>query len=182
MSSGDLAPTETPGFTPESVQEIVSVLAEIGTESGRDYATLFERVVGGQDLLEAMDLPPQTVDVLYAQAFARFDAQRIPEAMQLFQALTLLAPKVKDHWLGLGICLRMVDQFEAARLTFDIAFKLAPSCPAVVFHRLELSCQQQDWPAASADLARFEALPESAERQRLATELQRYASLIRSRR
>ena len=137
MSSGNPAPSETPGFSPESIQEIVSVLSEVGTESGRDYAALFERVVGGQNLLEAMDLPPQTVDVLYAQAFARFDAQRIPEAMQLFQALTLLAPKVKDHWLGLAICLRMADQFEAARLPLDVAFSLAPDCPAVVFHRLE---------------------------------------------
>jgi len=170
------------GLTPEATQDILAVLTEVGDEAGRDYASIFAQVAAGQTLLQALDLPPQTVDVLYAQAFARFNARRVPEAMHLFQSLTLLAPNVKDHWLGLGICLRMVDQYDAARTALDVAHTLAPECPAVVFHRTELACQQQDWVRAAADVARFEALPETPQRQRLRPEFDRYATLVRNRR
>jgi tetratricopeptide (TPR) repeat protein len=170
------------GLTPEATQEIVAVLTEVGDEVGRDYASVFARVAAGQSLLEALELPPQTVDILYAQAFARFNARRVPEAMHLFQSLTLLAPNVKDHWLGLGICLRMVDQYDAARTALDVAHTLAPDCPAVLFHRTELACQQHDWARAAADVARFQALPETPLRQRLLPEFDRYAALVRSRR
>lgn len=175
----DAAPTLA--LSADTTREILAALAEISDEGGRDYADLFRKVAEGQTLLEALDLPPATVDILYAQAFARFEARRLTEALHLFQTLTLLAPKVKDHWLGLGICLRVVEQDQAAQIAFDTAASLAPRCPAVLFHRIELACHQQDWAGASRLIARFEGLEDSVERQRMAPEVQRLATLVRSR-
>lgn len=181
MSGSRLATPAPPKSSRDSVDAIFAELVDIGDEAERGYAAVFERVSAGSSLLEALDLPPQTVDVLYAQAFARFEAHRIAEAIHLFHALTLLAPKVKDHWLGLGISMRTADQFDAARVALDIAFTLAPDCPAVLLQRTELGCLQQDWSSVYAEIDRFEALSESALKDRLAPEFHRYAELVRSR-
>lgn len=173
--------SDTFALTPDTTREVLAALTEISDEGGRDYADLFQKVAEGQTLLEALGLPPATVDILYAQAFSRFEARRLTEALHLFQTLTLLAPKVKDHWLGLGICLRVVEEDQAAQIVFETAAALAPGCPAVLFHRIELACHQQDWNAAQRLITQFEGLEDSSERQRMAPEVQRLATLVRSR-
>lgn len=171
--------------TPPLLAQVGAALAELSQGDTLDLESLFRRVMGGEPLVRALGLPPQVVDLLYAQAFAAHESGRVLAALQMFQALTLLAPGVKDHWLGLAICLRGQDQPGAAALALDTALSLDPADPATRFHRLDLACHRGDWAAARAELAAFDALPprpgQSAALAALTAEVQRLRSLIQRR-
>lgn len=166
------------GLGPDGLRAFREVLEDVSDACDRDLLALFDKVAAGDDLLGALGLPDGTVDMLYAQAYARFNAGRLPEALQLFGALVLLAPKVRDHWLGAGICLRMAGNHEAAGMAFDTALALAPDCPAVAFHRLELACHRTRWHEARVEIERFGKSAQGSLQDRLAPEVQRYAALV----
>ena len=155
-----------------------ATLAELAPDGEPALALVFERVARGASLTEALDLPAEVVDLLYAQAFAAFDAGRVLAALNQFQALCLLAPRSTDHWLGLGICLRRVDQTAAAMLAFDTALALDPTAAAVRFYRLDLAAHLQDWPLAAAELAAFDGLPDAPAKRTLLPEVQRLRALV----
>ena len=160
------------------LEQVGAALAELSRGDGIDLRQVFGRVAAGESLTRALGLPDQVVDLLYAQAFTAHEAGRTLAALQMFQALTVLAPRVKDHWLGLAICLRGKDQAEMAQLALDTALTLAPDDPATRFHRLDLACHRGDWVAARRELAAFDALPDSVTRRTLQAEVQRLRSLI----
>ena len=170
MSAGS-APGAGPGG-PAMLAQVGAALAELSQGEGLDLQALFRRVMAGEPLGRALGLPAQVVDLLYAQAFAAHEAGRGLAALQMFQALTLLAPTVKDHWLGLAICLRGQDQPGAAALALDT------SDPATRFHRIDLACHRGDWAAARAELQGYDAQPARPGASAVVAEVQRLRGLI----
>lgn len=168
-----------PGALLEQEAEAVrAALAELAPEDVPALAVVFDRMQEGTSLLEALELPLEIVDLLYAQAFAAFDADRVVAALAQFQALCLLAPRNTDHWLGLGICLRRIDQAQAALLAFDTALALDPTSAAAHFYRLDLAANLQDWARARTELAAFDALPDTPAKRNLVAETQRLRTLV----
>lgn len=161
-----------------ALADVGAALAELSNGEGLELQAIFGRVAEGESLRSALGLPPQVIDLLYAQAFAAHEAGKLLSAVQMFQALTLLAPRVKDHWLGLAISLRGLDQADVAALALDTALAMAPDDAVVRFHRLDLACHRGDWDGARAELAAFDALPDAARRPVLAAEVQRLRSLV----
>lgn len=161
-----------------TLARVGAALAELSQGEGLDLQALFRRVMAGESLGRALGLPPQVVDLLYAQAFAAHEAGRGLAALQMFQALTVLAPGVKDHWLGLAICLRGQDQPGAAALALDTALSLDPSDPATRFHRIDLACHRGDWATARAELMAYDAQPARPGASAVAAEVQRLRGLI----
>jgi len=165
---------------PEGVDPaaLTAALSELSADAGIDLGAVHAAMARGQTLVQALGLPPQVVDLLYAQAFAAHDAGRILAALQMFQALTMLAPRVRDHWLGLAVCLRRLDQGQAAGLALDTALALDPDSPATRLHRLDLACHRGDWSAARAELAALDRLPDTPARRVLGPEVQRLRTLV----
>jgi tetratricopeptide (TPR) repeat protein len=170
------------GLNQAELDACEAVLKELMSDIDLDVAEVFGGLRKGKSMVAALGLPEQTVDLMYAQAVARFGAGDVVAAMGLFQALSFLAPSVRDHWLGFGICGRSLEQLEIARIAFETAVALAPQTAAPRFHLCELLCQKADW-AAAADQARaFEAAVTSPEKVNLAGEMKRLTALIELRR
>lgn len=170
------------GLDPGEAEAFGDMLAALGGAAGRDLSQILARLDSGKGLRAALDLPPETVDLLYAQAFAQFNAGQYAQAEALFRGLCLLAPQVVDHWLGLGICQRMAGQFDSARLAFDIALDLDGDAAVIRFHRCELACREKRWPDAVQEARAFHLAPLSARKQALEAEMQRLDALIVERR
>ncbi|WP_163850640.1 tetratricopeptide repeat protein [Pseudooceanicola aestuarii] len=165
-------------YSDETLTAMRAALARLEAEGGRDYLALLDGMLDSGSLRAALGLPEESVDALYAQAFARFNAGDARGARQVFQALCLLAPERVDHWLGFGICLVMDGEETGAALAFDAAVDLAPDAPAPRYHRAELLCRARRWAEARRDVAAFAALEDSPARTRLAAEVQRLAALV----
>ena len=155
-----------------------TVLGKLADELGFDAAGAFALARQGVPMIQALGLPTQTGDALYAQAFAQFNRGQTLNSLALFQALTFLEPNVRDYWLGLGICCRVTGQFEIANVGFMTAASLAPETPAPYFHLCELRCLSKDWVAAAEALARYDILPESAEKSHIEPEMRRLRTLV----
>lgn len=169
-SAGDLSAAEQ--------EALRATLAELGGRIGHDLEAVFNGLMAGLPMDQAMGLPGQTVDLLYAQAISRFNSGDITQAAKMFLALTVLAPRVRDHWLGLGICQRMAGNAAQARSAVEAAQALEPDSPAVLFHLCELCCLEKDWRAAKDHLARFAQAADTAEKRRLLHDMTRLSALI----
>jgi tetratricopeptide (TPR) repeat protein len=170
------------GLNPAELDACEAVLKQLMSDVNLDIAGVFGGLRRGKSLVEALGLPDQTVDLLYAQAIARFGAGDLAAALSLFQALSFLAPRERDHWLGLGICGRALEQMEIARIAFETAVALAPDSAAPRFHLCELLCQKADWPAAAEHAQAFDAAVMSPEKSNLYNEMKRLTALIELRR
>jgi predicted Zn-dependent protease len=157
------------------------MVSGLGGTAGRDLSQIMDRLGSGQGLRAALDLPPETVDILYAQAFGRFNAGQLGEAEALFRGLCLLAPETVDHWLGFGICQRMAERFEAARMAFDIALDLPGDAAVVRFHRAELACREGQWREAATEAQAYHAAPDTQRKQALGAEMMRIDALLAER-
>ena len=181
MTATLLARKMMEGLSDTARDEMRAAMADLSLGGRGDLVKIFDALLSGQSIASALGLPAGTVDLLYAQAHARFNSGHVTDALGMFQSLTVLAPDVKDHWLGLGICLRLTDAFSGARLAFATALELAPTCPAVHFHLAELSFSEGKMDEAKALLQRFEKLPEDGLKTRLSGVAQRLAALVAAR-
>lgn len=132
------------------------VFATVASEMGFDGPRVASMLTSGKPLAEALGLPKGTNELIYARAHASFIAGRYSEAERLFRALTMLAGRNFDYWLGYGICLRKREQFDLARDVFAIAAALRPESAAPYFHMLEACFCQGDFPAVHKALRAYE--------------------------
>lgn len=183
MSRGTLAESSVlAGLNPAELDACEAVLKGLTQDVDLDVAAVFAALRRGRSLIEALQIPEETVDILYAQAVARFGAGDHAAAQSLFQALSFLAPQVRDHWLGLGICARALDQIDLARVAFQTAMALAPRSAAPRFHLCEALCQQGRWREAAEQATAFAEAAMAPEKANLATEMKRLSALIELRR
>jgi tetratricopeptide (TPR) repeat protein len=178
MSASLLARRMVDGLSDTARAEMDATLADLSAGGRSDLVAVFRSLLDGQDMSVALGLPAGTADLLYAQAHARFNAGNVTDALALFQALAALSPKVKDHWLGLGICLRMTGVFAGARLAFAAALDLQPDCAAVTYHLAELALADGRREEAVVLVRRFFALPDGGLKTRLSAEAQRLAAVL----
>jgi tetratricopeptide (TPR) repeat protein len=177
---GSVATADGPlaGLNPAELDACEAVLKVLLRDMDLDAAGIFSALRQGKSLVEALDLPEQTIDLLYAQAFARFGAGDYSAALTLFQALSFLAPSVRDHWLGLGISARASDQLSLARVAFETAVAIAPQSAAPRFHLCEVLCQQGEWARARTQTEAFAQANMAPEKASLGGEMKRLSTLI----
>ncbi len=123
---------------------------------GLDGARVFARLDAGQTLREALDLPPGTVDLLYARAHQWFSVGRTDKALALFRTLCALAPDA-DHWVGYGVCLGLTGAEREAAAAFEAAAQLRPDWAVPHFHLTGLALRVGAVEAAAQAMARFDA-------------------------
>ena len=166
------------GLNPAELDACEAVLKVMMQDVDLDVAGIFGALRRGKTLIEALGLPEQAVDLLYAQAVARFGAGDHAAAMSLFQALSFLAPQVRDHWLGLGISARAQDRLDLAGMAFETAVALSPDTAAPRFHLCEVLCQKGDFVKAAEHARAFEGAVTAPEKASLAADMKRLSALI----
>ena len=165
-------------LTPDK-RVVLDALFDAMTEDiGFNPGTIFDRIDSGQSFHQAMGLPAEAVDVLYAQAFTRFDCGDIESAEHLFRALCLLDGGKVDHWLGHGICLRMNDRLDAAEMAFGVARQLAAGSAVPLFHSLELYVHRGQWEEAKWAIEAIDADENHTLLESMVKEVERYRIAI----
>lgn len=145
----------------EDVAVAGDIFRQVTATFGIDGAPVFERLLSGQSIGEALSVAPAVIDALYARAYAWFSHGRTDRALVLFRALCVLDGSQADYWVGYGVCLRATQRPDSevdgpARQAFDIAARLRPDWAIPHFHALELAVAGQDWDRARTCLSAYE--------------------------
>ncbi|MFM2278981.1 MAG: hypothetical protein RLZZ444_1212 [Pseudomonadota bacterium] len=119
-------------------------------------AGLVKAIDSGTPLATFLGLPPQLLEALYGRAFAFFDAGHVDRAEATFRALCVLDGQRADHWMGLGICARLRDDFDSAMVAFSTASSLRGDWAVPHFHIFEIHMRRSAMQAALALLPRIE--------------------------
>lgn len=146
------------GLSPEDgplLEEVCrAFLKQKGVEAGR----FFEELREGRSLGAALGISPEILELIYARAHRWFSVGKPDRAEPLFRALCIADGRVADYWVGLGVCLRMRGDRDAASLAFSVASSLRPDWPVPVFHACELALAFGDLPAAGSLMSRLNGL------------------------
>ena len=169
------------GLSVEGREELFDILEEVSNSGRGDLVAVFTSVLNGVNLADALNLPRDMVKVMYSQAYAAFNAGNTVDALRLFQALAILDPSQKDHWLGLAVCLRIDGNYSAASLALATALELDKTCPATLFHLAELAFVDGRIEDSAKVLRGFDQLEASELKRRMAPEVHRLAVLIEDR-
>lgn len=152
---------------------------------GLNGTPIFNRLLKGESIGQAMAIPDGVVEQIYTRAHSWFTLGRIDRAEPLFRALCFLRDEDADFWVGYGVCLRMTGQFSRAQQAFVSAANIRPDWAVPYFHALELALHQKQWDEARAALSAYDArasksldskMIHEAERLRAALDLKRAAS------
>lgn len=142
------------GLGPEDIAVLQSLFDALG---GRAFGGLAQALDAGTPPAAALGLSPQLIENLYARAFALFDAGHVDRSEALFRTLCTLDGKRADHWMGLGICARVREDFSSAMVAFSTASSLREDWAVPLFHLLEAHMRRGEFEAAAALLPRVEA-------------------------
>ena len=111
----------------ELSNEELGLLLDILSDDDGETAVALEGLAAGKTIGQAIGLPPRATDLIYAQAYAQFNAGHPRRAQPLFAALCVLDGKIADHWLGLGVCLRHAgDTVQVSRLKAPAPLRRSP--------------------------------------------------------
>lgn len=170
------------GLEPDEARLLADHCAPILAQAGIDPGRFFARLDGGGTVGEALGLPPEAVELIYARAHRWFAVDRPERAEPLFRALCIADGRQADHWAGLGICLRIRAQLAEARLAFAMASYLRPGWSVAHFHAAELELQAGDIEEAAAQLALFERNRDDETPAAMVSEAQRLHAALALRR
>lgn len=131
--------------------------------------SLIDRVIRARSLKAALDLGEDLPEALYTQAFRLANHGQAGRAAELFFILCAIDDTQVDYWLGLGSCLRALQEGVSAMEAFDFAARLAPHSAAPQFHRLVSLVASERWDEASEALATFDRLAADVEDAALIT-------------
>lgn len=162
--AGRATPAVSLGVDDEDVATVGRIFRDITARFGIDGAAVFDRLAAGQNVAQALSMPPAVVEVMYARAHGWFSQGRVDRALTLFRALCLLDERNADYWVGYGVCLRLAPgdgadgerQLDSASKAFEMAALLRPDWAVPYFHALELSLFRQRREQAAACLAAYE--------------------------
>lgn len=190
------APVVTsPGIDGDEMAAVNRIFSDVTAAFGIDGGPVFDRLSSGQDVAQALSVPPAVIGVLYARAHGWMSLGRIDRARTLFRALCLLDGRNADYWVGYGACLRMAQpsadvspqpdgarQYDNAAKAFEIAALLRPDWAVPHFHALELSLYLRRWDRARASLAAYQARLTPDIPPSVAQEAQRLRKVLETRR
>jgi hypothetical protein len=166
------------GLSERQLALLGDLFASAMTSCGIDGRAIFDRLVEGMPLAEALGVPRGVIPVLYARAYHLFNAGQHGRAEAIFRSLCTLDGHVADHWLGFGICLRIRQAFDEASLAFALAARLKDRWAVPHFHLAELAMQRKAWPAARDELDLFEACLDHTTPAAMILEAERFRSAL----
>jgi len=151
-------------------------------QAGIDGEQFLRRLQAGESMGAALGLPPGITELLYSRACRWFGIGRADRAEPLFRALCIADGQVGDYWVGLGICLRIREDLDGARLAFATAARMRPGWAVPAFHACELAIRSGDLGAAAEEIARFHAAADDTIPERMRSEIERMRKALDMRR
>jgi hypothetical protein len=169
------------GLSERQLALLGDLFAVAMSRCGIDGRAIFDRLVDGLPLAEALGVPRSVVPVLYARAYHLFNAGQHGRAEAIFRSLCALDGKAVDHWLGFGICLRRREAFDEAAFAFGIAARLEDRWAVPHFHLLELAMRLEAWAAAGDELAMFDSFLDRTTPAPMIAEAERFRAALKLR-
>lgn len=142
-------------LTEEDGRFLVAALDEALRAQGVDGSRFLEAFSRGVPLAEALGIPSSALEVIYARAHQWFSIGRVDRAEPLFRALCAGDGSQADHWVGHGVCLRVLGDPHGAAIALQTAHRLRPDWAIPCFHLAELAALAGDRPGALAWLRSF---------------------------
>jgi type III secretion system low calcium response chaperone LcrH/SycD len=100
---------------------------------------------------QAVNLSEQSIESIYAKAYAFYNQGKYKEANFVFQALMLLDPTQPKHVLGCAACLHRMEFYDKAAELYLLCSSLDPENPLPHFHASDCYIKLKN-----PDLAAFE--------------------------
>lgn len=146
---------------PEDIGALAGALDALLAEAGLDSRSLLEKLQQGSCLGQALGLPAETGELLYAKAYGWLAVDRPDRAEPLFRALCMFDGRVADYWVGLGVCCRLRSALPEAEIAFLSAEAARADWPVPAFHLAEIALLRNDRAAARGHLERFDTAEEA---------------------
>jgi tetratricopeptide (TPR) repeat protein len=169
------------GVSPADLPVVEEAFVAVMSSGGVDGRAIFQRLQEGKTLAAALSIPPGAVPLLYSRAHSWFLVGRFDKAEALFRGLCIIADDVADHWVGLGICLKMQNRFEEAEKVLAKGAERRPTWPVPYFHLAEIYMRRGNWRQARAALAAFDARREGDAPECMRAECERYHAALAAR-
>lgn len=164
--------------------ELENAFSDVLAPLGFEGKTVFNHLIKGQSLAQALELPKGTADLLYARAHQWASTGHFDKATLIFRALCILEGTVPDYWVGYAICLLKQNDKAQAEQALLTAAQIKPSWALPYYYLLDLYLHHQKLERAEAALAAFDArlgpdipaeIRAQAERFRLAISIRQQA-------
>lgn len=170
---GDAAVARMFDLDPQDADLLEVYCQEMLGEVGVDGRAFFDGLREGKTIGEALGLPREALELIYARAHRWFSIGRPDRAEPLFRALCASETGVADYWVGLGVCLRLREELNGAALCFATAARVRPNWAVPAFHAIELALHQGDVEAAAREIALFDRLANASIPARMVEEVEK---------
>lgn len=162
----------------EETSRLVRALDEALREQGVDASRFLDAFARGVPLARALGIPASALEVIYARAHQWFSIGRVDRAEPLFRALCAGDGTVADHWVGHGVCLRVLGDPQGAGLALQTAHRLRPEWAIPCFHLAELAALRGERGEALGWLRSFEANVDETTPTSMAKDARRLAGAL----
>ena len=132
---------------------ITQLLDDLGIENPEKYLKdfAFGKLLESNTLQQAFDISIEQMDLYYRDAYTFYEQEQFKLAVDSFQALCILDPFFKKHWMGLGGAAQMMQNYEKALRAYGMASLLDDDDPYPHFYAYQcLSATQQNEDAQKA--------------------------------
>lgn len=144
------------------------------TQFEQNIVDLARRASRGEVLVkEELDITDDQMEAMYSVAYNLFQNKKYEDAARCFSMLSMLNPLEYKYMFGIGSCLQMNENYEAATLYYTIASGLDESQPAPFLHTAECMLATNEKEAArdsleitlmrAADVPQFAPIKQRAE-------------------
>jgi len=123
---------------PEQKQELVDHIAK--------------EVAGGKNIQEALDVPQELLDNVYALAYEKYQKGEYEKASNFFRYLVIFNEKRYEYLLGLAASLHKQGEFDEASRIYLLAAIHRPDDPVPSFHGADCYLKLGDIESARAAL------------------------------
>ena len=136
---------------------------------GKEYSSHKDYKKAYPYLLRAIDINPRSFTAFYSLAYAFFQLNEIPAALQASKAVTVLAPNYVDAQLLYGILLRVNGNYKDSEITLLKAKSLTKKPKAEIHWQLALLYNKlkRNQEAANELEAYLKILPDSPDKKKI---------------
>lgn len=126
-------------------------------KSAEQQTENFEKALGeltnqmfklGMTPKEAMNMNPNTLESMYAQAYRLYNSGKYVEAIHLFRLLILLNTMESKYILGLAACFHMLKEYQNAIEAYTMCGVIDPQSPLPSYHSSDCFMQMKDYVSA----------------------------------
>lgn len=103
---------------------------------------------GGMTPKDAMQINPNALENVYAQAYRLYNTGKYIEAVHLFRILILFNAMDPKYLLGLAACFHMLKEYKNAIQSYTMCAMMDATTPIPFYHQSDCFIQMKDYTSA----------------------------------